>query len=85
MDWEDVVEVRTEAPLTLYVRFKDGVTGKVRFELTHLTGVFEKLKDADLFARASVENGAVTWPGELDLAPDAMYDAIKANGEWILR
>jgi hypothetical protein len=23
--------------------------------------------------------------GNLDLAPDAMYQAIKAHGEWILR
>jgi hypothetical protein len=26
----------------------------------------------------------VTWPGELDLAPDAMHEAIKQQGEWIL-
>ena len=32
-----------------------------------------------------VSLGAVTWPGELDLAPDAMYDEIKARGEWVLR
>jgi len=24
------------------------------------------------------------FPDEIDLAPDAMYDAIKANGVWIL-
>jgi hypothetical protein len=26
----------------------------------------------------------VTWPGELDLAPDAMHAAILAHGEWLL-
>jgi hypothetical protein len=26
--------------------------------------------------------GAVVWPGELDLAPDAMHAAIKELGEW---
>ena len=31
-----------------------------------------------------VEHGAVTWPGELDLAPDAMYREIKKNGFWKL-
>jgi len=34
--------------------------------------------------RAYVNDGAVTWPGELDLAPDAMYDEIKANGRWVV-
>lgn len=28
-------------------------------------------------------NFASLWPGELDLAPDAMYDEIKANGHWV--
>jgi hypothetical protein len=29
--------------------------------------------------------GAVTWPGEIDLAPDAMYAAIAAEGKWALK
>ncbi len=85
-DWEDVVEVNPEStPLTLSVRFADGLRGRIRFEPTHLHGVFEKLKNAVLFNQAYVEHGTVTWPGELDLAPDAMYDEIKKNGEWILK
>jgi hypothetical protein len=28
--------------------------------------------------------GAVTWPGDLDLAPDAMYRAINEQGNWIV-
>jgi hypothetical protein len=31
-----------------------------------------------------LEYGAVTWPGEIDLAPDAMYEEIKQNGTWAL-
>jgi len=30
----------------------------------------------------TVEDGVVTWPGNLDLAPEAMYDAIRAHGRW---
>jgi hypothetical protein len=37
-----------------------------------------------VFARAYVEYGAVVWPGEIDLAPDAMYDEIKKHRRWIL-
>jgi hypothetical protein len=27
-------------------------------------------------------SGAVMWPGEIDLAPDAMYDEIRKEGRW---
>lgn len=84
MEW-DVIDVRPIAPLVLKVKFADGTVGSVRFERTHLTGVFEALNDPDIFQKAFVEDGAVAWPGNVDLAPDAMYSAIKAQGEWILR
>ena len=40
--------------------------------------------DPDIFGMVFLEYGAVTWPGEIDLAPDAMYDAIKTTGIWHL-
>jgi len=27
----------------------------------------------------------VEWPGEIDLAPDAMYEEVKKNGVWGIR
>lgn len=80
-----MVDVQVIAELRLQVRFADGVQGRVKFGPTHLTGVFEILKDPEIFNQVRLENGVVTWPGELDLAPDAMYGEIKAHGEWILR
>lgn len=64
----------------LHVRFVDGTEGVV--DLTGLihspgAGVFAALADPLLFAQAHIEHGAVTWPGEIDLAPDAMYAEIK--------
>ncbi len=47
-------------------------------------GVFAALADPALFAQVRIEYGAVTWPGDLDLAPDAMHTAIKTHGEWRL-
>ena len=72
----------------LRVRFVDATAGIVDMrEMVQSpdAGVFEALRDPGLFARAYVSLGAVTWPGELDLAPDAMYDEIRAKGEWVLR
>jgi hypothetical protein len=84
MEW-DVIEVKPIKPLGLQVRFADGTEGRVLFEPSHLTGVFEALKNPIVFDQAHIDNGAVVWPGNLDLAPDAMYQAIKATGEWVLR
>ncbi|MEK6533038.1 MAG: DUF2442 domain-containing protein [Nitrospirota bacterium] len=83
MYW-DVVEVKPLETLGLFVRFTDGLTGEVRFEPEHLSGVFAPLKDPAYFKQVYVDHGAVAWPGQIDLAPDAMYQEIKANGVWVL-
>ncbi len=63
----------------LRVTFRDGLVGIV--ELANLihserAGVFASLADPTLFAAVRVELGAPTWPGEIDIAPDALHDAI---------
>ena len=80
----DVVHVEPVDHLLLKVRFSDGTSGEVRFEHSHLNGVFAALKDRDYFYRVHCANGFVEWPGDLDLAPDAMYDAVKESGVWVL-
>ena len=50
MKW-DVVDVKPIAPLALEVRFADGTSGNVRFEASHLTGVFEPLRNEEFFRR----------------------------------
>ena len=72
---DDVVEVHAEEGYRLSVRFGDGTAGVV--EMAGLiasadAGVFAALRDPARFAEAFVEMGAVVWPGDLDLAPDAM-------------
>lgn len=80
MPWR-VVAVEALPGFRLYVRFVDGTEGTV--DLTALihsprAGVFASLADPALFDRVHIEHGAVTWPGEIDLAPDAMYTEIKS-------
>jgi len=46
-------------------------------------GVFQRLRDPDLFRQAYVAFGTVCWPGDLDIAPETLYDqsrAIEAEG-----
>jgi Protein of unknown function (DUF2442) len=72
----------------LRVRFNDGIEGMVElagFINSGKAGVFAALRDESLFRQARIVLGAVTWPGDLDLAPDAMHRAIKENGTWIVK
>ena len=80
----DVIAVKPLEHLRLRVTFRDGLSGEVVFHETHLTGVFEPLRDPGVFAQVRCDQGFVSWPGELDLAPDAMYAAIKERGIWEL-
>lgn len=77
----NVVEVTADGERTLRVRFADGLQGRVRFADSFFTGVFEKLRDPRFFAQVHVDQGAVAWPGDVDLAPDAMYEEIRKRGE----
>jgi len=82
--WRVSSLVMTE-PDRFLVRFKDCLSGVVRFEPSFFTGVFEPLKDTTFFKQVFIEGGAVTWPGGIDLAPDAMHDEIEKHGKWVLR
>ena len=80
----DVVEVKALEGMKLRVRFADGLSGVVQLLPSHLYGVFEALKDPAVFAQARCDNGFVSWPGDIDLAPEAMHEEIREKGEWIL-
>jgi Protein of unknown function (DUF2442) len=80
-----VIEVQAFPDYRLAVKFIDGTAGEIdmsRLVTGDRAGIFAQLRDPELFNRAYVEYGAVVWPGEIDLAPDAMYDEIKKQGRW---
>jgi hypothetical protein len=84
MPWR-VREVAALDGFRLSVRFIDGTVGTVDMSALIASpdaGVFAQLKDRSLFAQVHIQHGAVVWPGELDLAPDAMHAAIRQNGVW---
>jgi hypothetical protein len=75
--------------LLLRITFVDGTTDDADLH-NFLKGrqakgtVFEPLRDTNVFAQVRVVMGAVQWANGADLAPDAMYDAIKVHGRWIV-
>ena len=82
-----LMEIEILSNYRLSVKFIDGTRGEVdlsRLVLSDQAGVFSLLRDPEIFAKATLEYGTVTWPGEIDLAPDSMYDQIKEKGTWVL-
>ena len=71
-DW-DVVSATVTDHLEFAVTFADGLSGRVRLLPSHLHGVLAPLGDPNLFKQLRVTHGFVSWLGEVDLAPDAMY------------
>lgn len=83
-----VQSVRALPGFRIFVRFNDGTEGEVdlgKLLESPRAGVFAALRDERRFREVRVQLGAVTWPGDLDLAPDAMYRAIRENGTWIVQ
>ena len=68
------VEVRAGGGYRIWLRYQDGTEGEV--DLSHLAGkgVFSAWDKKGVFAKVKLgPHGAIEWPGDLDLCPDALY------------
>lgn len=64
----------------LHVRLKDGTEGTVSIADRLFGPVFEPLREAEVFQDVTVDEfGAICWPNGADLAPDALYERIRAT------
>jgi hypothetical protein len=66
--YRDIIEVRPEPDYCLFIRFKDGLMGRIQLTWEELTGALAPLKDVHFFEQVFIDDGAVAWPGEIDLA-----------------
>ena len=67
----------------LRLTFADGLSGEVEV-LDRMHGpVFERARTPEGFAEVEVdaEIGTVVWPGDVDLAPDTLYERVR-TGVW---
>ena len=70
----DVVRVEPQPGYRLHLEFEN--LEKRIFDVSPYLekGVFSQLKDPSIFCRAYIEGGTVAWPGEIDIAPETLYD-----------
>jgi hypothetical protein len=81
-----VCKIEVLSAFRFFVQFEDGTDGLVDMAqfLEQDYGVFKSLRDVDIFNAAFIQNGVVTWPGELDLAPDRMHDELQNSKVYIV-
>jgi len=80
----DITDMKITGDHVISVKFLDGTEGEIKFLPTFFRGVFSHLQDQSQFQQVTVIDGVVTWPGGLDLAPDAMHNELIKNGQWLL-
>ncbi|MBA2410989.1 MAG: DUF2442 domain-containing protein [Gammaproteobacteria bacterium] len=76
---KDIVEVKTMGGRVLYLRFEDGVEGKIDVgALVEFNGVFAPLREPARFEEVYVnpELGTICWPNGADLDPCVLYAKI---------
>jgi hypothetical protein len=71
---ETVIQVVPKENYHLEIVFSTGEK-KVFDALPYLSkGIFQRLQDKCLFMQAYVALDTVCWPGDLDIAPETLYD-----------
>lgn len=70
----DVISVVAEQNYTLLLVFENGQ--KRRFDMKPLLDKkpFSRLRDLPLFMKGTVAFGTVVWPGNIDIAPETLWD-----------
>ncbi len=70
----DVVEVKAGQDYRLHLEFENGE--KRIFDMAPYLDKkpFAHLKSLPQFAMATVDYGTVVWPGNIDIAPETLYD-----------
>ena len=83
-----IVRFKVLSNYKIEVEFSDGTRGIADLAPRLSQGVlgdgFDPLCDDQMFSQAFLEHGALSWPGGIDLAPDAMYQRIRSGGISVL-
>ncbi|MBI3144209.1 MAG: DUF2442 domain-containing protein [Pseudogulbenkiania sp.] len=70
----DVVKVEAKPDYVLHLEFENGEKRIFDMDPYMHKPPFVRLKDSPLFMMAFVDYGTVVWPGNIDIAPETLYD-----------
>lgn len=80
---ESVIRVVPREDFSLELWFNTGAHRLFDARPYLTRGVFTRLQDISLFKQAYVALGTVCWPGDLDIAPETLYDVSVPLGDVI--
>lgn len=78
-----VTECRAEDNYTLWLRFDDGLEGRVYLGELVATKTFRALCDEDTFSRVGIDpvSNTVTWEGGINLDPEVLYRDLASKAQ----
>jgi len=76
---EAVMHVQVRENFHLELKFNTGETRIFDARPYLDKGAFQRLKDPALFQQAYVGFDTVCWPGNLDIAPETLYDRSRVG------
>ena len=78
-----VTDLRAEGNYTLWLRFDDGLEGRVYLGEWVATKMYGALSDEETFFRVAIDpvSNAVMWEGGINLDPDVLYRDLASKVE----
>ena len=75
-----LVAARHDSGYRVWLKFSDGLEGVLDLADELHGEVFEPLRDVDYFRRLRLDpdTHTIAWPNGADLAPEYLYDALRA-------
>ncbi len=70
----DVISVQASADYILLLEFENGERRVFDMAPFMDRRPFIRLKNSPIFTKATVDYGTVVWPGNIDIAPETLYD-----------
>jgi hypothetical protein len=70
----EVHSVETVSDFGLILSFKSGELRRFDMRPYLHFPVFRRLENPAFFSLARVDYGTVTWPGDIDIAPETLYE-----------
>lgn len=74
-----VLRAEYRGDFKVHLIFHDGLEGTLDLEDWLQGPVFEPLRDKARFERFFIEAGTLVWPNGADIAPETLYEEVKAK------